>query len=157
MNVYTQQNHYCGYYEVATISRLLKMIRLFWDLSKEPCKRDDILQKRPVILRSLLIVATPYASVYKIHVIVYIPQTHDYGLLSLCTASWMWVRHQSVSCVSFAKYRLFYRALLQKRPIISKSLRSILTSQCRVSHRRSKSHSGGSFMGWPWLAESINV
>ena len=27
--------------------------------TKEPCKRDDILQKRPVILRSLLIVATP--------------------------------------------------------------------------------------------------
>ena len=29
-------------------------------LAKEPYKRDDILQKRPVILRSLLIVATPY-------------------------------------------------------------------------------------------------
>ena len=31
--------------------------------AKEPYKRDDILQKRPVILRSLLIVATPYVSV----------------------------------------------------------------------------------------------
>jgi len=28
--------------------------------SKETCKRDHILQKRPVILRSLLIVVTPY-------------------------------------------------------------------------------------------------
>jgi len=28
-------------------------------LTKEPCKRDDILHQRPVILRSLLIVATP--------------------------------------------------------------------------------------------------
>jgi len=28
-------------------------------LAKEPYKRDDILQKRPIILRSLLIVATP--------------------------------------------------------------------------------------------------
>jgi len=28
--------------------------------AKEPCKRDDMLQKRPMILRSLLIVATPY-------------------------------------------------------------------------------------------------
>jgi len=28
--------------------------------AKEPYKRDDILQKRPIILRSLLIVATPY-------------------------------------------------------------------------------------------------
>jgi len=30
--------------------------------AKEPYKRDDILQKRPIILRSLLIVATPYVS-----------------------------------------------------------------------------------------------
>jgi len=29
-------------------------------LQKEPYKRDYILQKRPIILRSLLIVATPY-------------------------------------------------------------------------------------------------
>ena len=29
-------------------------------IAKEPYKRDDFLQKRPVILRSLLIVATPY-------------------------------------------------------------------------------------------------
>jgi len=28
--------------------------------AKEPYKRDDILQKRQMILRSLLIVATPY-------------------------------------------------------------------------------------------------
>ena len=42
---------------VATISRLLKIIDSF---AKKPYKRDDILQKRPEILRSLLIVATPY-------------------------------------------------------------------------------------------------
>jgi len=41
---------------VATISRLLKIIGLF---AKEPYKRDNVLQKRPIILRSLLIVATP--------------------------------------------------------------------------------------------------
>jgi len=29
-------------------------------LQKETLKRDDVLQKRPIILRSLLIVATPY-------------------------------------------------------------------------------------------------
>ena len=29
-------------------------------MAKEPCKRDYILQNRPIILRSLLIVATPY-------------------------------------------------------------------------------------------------
>jgi len=43
-------------YGVATISRLLKIIGSF---AKEPYKTDDILQKRPIILRSLLIVATP--------------------------------------------------------------------------------------------------
>ena len=43
-------------YGVASTSRLLKTIGLF---AKEPYKSDDILQKRPLILRSLLIVATP--------------------------------------------------------------------------------------------------
>jgi len=37
------------------MSRLLKIIGLF--CKKKSCKRDDILQKRPVILESLLIVA----------------------------------------------------------------------------------------------------
>jgi len=38
---------------------------LKWQVSfaKEPYKRDDILQKRPMIVRSLIIVATPYLSV----------------------------------------------------------------------------------------------
>jgi len=44
-------------YGVATISRLLQIIGLFY---KTAYKRDDILQKRPVILRSLIIEATPY-------------------------------------------------------------------------------------------------
>jgi len=29
-------------------------------MAKEPYKRDDTLQKRPIILKSLLVVATPY-------------------------------------------------------------------------------------------------
>ena len=41
---------------VATISRLLQIIGLF---AEESYKIDYILQKRPIILRSLLIVATP--------------------------------------------------------------------------------------------------
>jgi len=46
------------YYGVATISRLLNIIGLFcriWSLYRA------LLQKRPIILRSLLIVATPYS------------------------------------------------------------------------------------------------
>jgi len=45
------------FYGVATISRLIKIIGFF---AKEPYKRDDILQKRHMILRSLPIVAIPY-------------------------------------------------------------------------------------------------
>ena len=47
------------WYGVAMTSRLHKIIGLFGLLPKEPYKRDDILQKRGIILRSLLIVATP--------------------------------------------------------------------------------------------------
>jgi len=42
--------------------RLVGSIQLQVSFAKEPYKRDDILQKRPIILRSLLIVATPYVS-----------------------------------------------------------------------------------------------
>jgi len=54
--IYTNDPRICVY-GVATISRLLAIIGLFCE--KEPYKRNDILQKRPIILRCLLIVATP--------------------------------------------------------------------------------------------------
>jgi len=67
----------CAYtYGVATISRLLKFIGLL--LAKEPYKRDDILQKRPMILRSLLIVATLY--IYRaVHSADQIPNMDKHG------------------------------------------------------------------------------
>ena len=43
--------------------RLVRSLKLWGSLAKEPYKRDYILQKRPTILRSLLIVATPAFSV----------------------------------------------------------------------------------------------
>jgi len=42
--------------------RLVGPLKLWVSFAKEPYKTDDILQKRPIILRSLLIVATPYLS-----------------------------------------------------------------------------------------------
>jgi len=39
--------------------RLVGSLKLFVSFAKEPYKRDYTLQKRPIILRSLLIVATP--------------------------------------------------------------------------------------------------
>jgi len=40
--------------------RFVGSLKWYVSFAKEPYNRDDILQKRPVILRSLLIVATPY-------------------------------------------------------------------------------------------------
>jgi len=40
--------------------RFVGSLKLKVSFAKEPYRRDDILQKRPIILRSLLIVATPY-------------------------------------------------------------------------------------------------
>jgi len=59
--------------------------------AKEPYNRDYILQKRPIILRSLLIVATPYG---------------------LATIS------RLLKMVSFAKEPYKRDYILQKRPII---------------------------------------
>ena len=59
MCVYTFVYLFICRYGVASNSMLLNLVDLF---AKEPYKRDYILQKRPMILRSLLIVATSYAS-----------------------------------------------------------------------------------------------
>jgi len=39
--------------------RLVGSLKLYVSFAKEPHKKDEIVQKRPIILRSLLIVATP--------------------------------------------------------------------------------------------------
>ena len=44
--------------------RLVGSFKLQVSFAKEPCKRDDILQKRPVILRCLLIEATTYTDTH---------------------------------------------------------------------------------------------
>ena len=40
--------------------RLVGFLKIYVSFTKEPYKRDYILQKRPVILRSLIVIATPY-------------------------------------------------------------------------------------------------
>ena len=42
--------------------RLVGSLKLQVSFAKEPYKRDNILQKRPIIIRSLLMVANPYHS-----------------------------------------------------------------------------------------------
>ena len=44
--------------------RLVGLIKSYVSFAKEPYKTDNILQKRPNILRSLLIAATPYEQTY---------------------------------------------------------------------------------------------
>ena len=58
---------------------LVGSIKLQVSFAKEPYKRDDILQKRPIILRGLLIVATPYISASLMRYIthtLHTPNTH---------------------------------------------------------------------------------
>ena len=46
--------------------RFMGTLKLQVSFAKEPYERDDILQMRLIILRSLLIVATPYCSLVQI-------------------------------------------------------------------------------------------
>ena len=68
-----------------TISRLLKITCLFY---KKPYKRNDILQKRPVIWKSLL------------------------EIWAYDRMRWLRLVGSLKLQVSFAEYHLFYRALL---------------------------------------------
>jgi len=85
------------HYRVATISRLLKNIRLFCDNIVSFiglfCKRDQC--DRHSALRD--------------------------------TTRWLRLVGSFKSSVSFVKYSLFYRALLQKRPILLRSLLIVAT------------------------------
>ena len=54
--------------------------------AKETCKRDDILKKKPMIFRSLLIVATPYVHVYVYMDILYILYTLSPRIWRQCEA-----------------------------------------------------------------------
>jgi len=49
-------------------SCLIGSLKLYVSFAKEPYKRDYILQKSPMILRSLLIIATPYETWRIIHI-----------------------------------------------------------------------------------------
>ena len=42
---------------------LVELIKLYFSFAKEPYRRDNILQKRPIILSMLLTVATPYKDI----------------------------------------------------------------------------------------------
>jgi len=59
--------------------RLVGSIKLYVSFAKEPYKRDDILQKRPVILSILLTVAAPYdAGVIVCHLVAYLCHSHHH-------------------------------------------------------------------------------
>jgi len=82
--------------------RLVASLKSYVSFVKEPYKRDDILQKRPIIWRSLLFDHEPVV-----------------GWLRLA-ASWrLYVPLENIG--------LFCRALLQKRPMILRSLLIVAT------------------------------
>ena len=103
----------CGSFDMGWL-RSVRSLKLQVVLAKEPYKSDCILQKRPMILRSLLIVATPQ------HI----------GKMQRA-------RHIILQG-SFAEYRLFYRALLQKRRMILRSLLIVATPQHIGKMRRAR-------------------
>jgi len=68
--------------------RLVGSLKLQVSFAKEPYKRDDILQKRPIILRSLLILATSYELGNKRPFIHYLMRVRLFGgALCLCVYS----------------------------------------------------------------------
>ena len=67
--------------------RLVGSLKLLVSFAKEPYKTDDILQKRPIILRSLPIVATPYTSTHAHTHGVHNTYTYTYVCMFVCTCT----------------------------------------------------------------------
>ena len=81
-------------YGVVTISGLLKLKVSF---AKEAYKRDYILQKRPILLRSLLIVAAPYPILW--------PVDRDRALfMDFIIAHCLWITSLLPYCVTVTEY-----------------------------------------------------
>ena len=141
--------------------RLVGSLKLQVSFAKEPYERDYILQERPIILRSLRIVATPQlvtartsvakrsekAGPYPKDIFKYMGSTrcHD-------TMGWLRLVGSVKLQVSFAEYRLFYRALLQKRPIVLSILLTVATPYTQetlhfphMSHVQKRSRNIGPF------------
>jgi len=96
---YERRTHTCRYMGWL---RLVGSLKLQVCFAKEPYKKVYILPKRPIILRSLLIVATLYIEFGKL-----LGSAHG-GVKRIAVYR---VRARG-------EYRLFYRALLQNRPVI---------------------------------------
>ena len=80
--------------------RLVGSLKTQVSFAKEPYKRNYILHKRPVFLRSLLIIATPYAHRTPFHPVSFPIHMCDTTLVST---------HGQKIQVTFAEYSLFYR------------------------------------------------
>ena len=74
--------------------RLVGSLKLQVSFAEEPYKRDYILQKRPIILRSLLIVATPYTARYSrlSSVTLCRPNTDKILRTKFCTSQWLHIQ-----------------------------------------------------------------
>ena len=106
--------------------RLVGSFKLQISSAKEPCKRADILQMRPIISRSLLIVTTPLGAPLGVWQNIFSSSRASLEL----HMGWLWLVGSIKLYVSFAEYSLFYRTLLQKRPIILSILLTEATPQC---------------------------
>ena len=90
----THPNMYMGWLQ------LLGSLKVKVIFAKEPCKRNYILQKKPIILRSILIAATPYLLFITTQV-----KTHSYvwhdsficvpWLIHMCAMTHSYVCHDS--------------------------------------------------------------
>ena len=83
--------------------RLVGSLKLKVSFVKEPYKRDHILQKRPIILRSLHIVATPYVTFCKLSSAL----TFWRFMSMLCSS------HGSISCKHFSNVVSYINFILQ--------------------------------------------
>ena len=108
--------------------RLVGSLKLQVSFAEYHLLYGALLQKRLVILRSLLIIATPE---YKSKSTCVCVLNMYYGCLRLVGS----LKLQ----VSVAEYSLFYRALLQMRPIILRSLLIVATPQYKSKSTRSTS------------------
>ena len=91
--------------------RIVGSFKLLVSFAKEPYKRDDILQKRHVIWRSLLIVATPYTQIHRDVLPRQCVAMRCSVCLLLVATRWLGSRGSVLHCLTVVTSRCFATAV----------------------------------------------
>jgi len=115
--------------------RIAGSLKLQVSFAKEPYKRDDIPQKRPIILRGLLIVATPYTQIHRDVLPRQCVAVRCSVCLLLVATPWLGSRNSVLHCLTVRYVAMFCHGSVLQRVAICCSVLQYVAACCNMLQR----------------------